>query len=1033
MGNEHSQEAATQRSSDSESDDFDLSQIPDTRRNRPPSPSNTPTDLPEAEVTPAAPPPKSVSRKSQMPAARTHKRKIKKTKQPRANSKKKRRQSRTEDTQCESESEETAEVSVGPEEMAQQEEQRRIAEEGLARERMKRVRETEPEMFDDYALSDDSENEEDNGQDGAHKSKNPESDAGAIEGDDPSTVRIAEERPEEPDQDQVDSSQESRAESRSESEQSSEAVAVPEAVQETPFARPQKRKRSHATLSPGSPQRTKSSKKQRRKSTRSADEGSGIDVDDPADDVEESADRNDEDQGRATKRRQSLMDDFAQPYEKGSALRHLIYNPESPRRQKVAVLVPTTNTKPVAHKPRLENGESSRPSQTKPLHLKRRKSTSSEADVVSSPRRKDVWSLDNVVEPEGLATSTARRTAADSSDENTSDVEYQPPSPAPVQENTPDQTGLSEDRSDAENQSPRPDTNKSTTTKKRPRKGKTFARSSSATASTPKLPASSLRCRRCNQQFKTRGAMQKHMGDPTAHENLLGCDECEEEFATVAAFRRHRRETGHGGGKAQTGKTGRFTTDEADKLDRWRDMFCDEHGINNYEFNELMTAATKKGSTHWSYKFIDKKEFMHEYYAVLPGRDRRSMLRNRGRYSNADNSKFTEEDDADIVRLVGEIGQKWTEIGERLTRDPEKIRQRWKNKLQFGDTLISGNWDKEEDKRFRDAIKTVRRMSKSGDSPDEETFNWTAVSSMVKTRTPQQCANHWRGLHGTNIKGVWVDSGLDLIFKGKSPSKMEQRLAGKKLSEKRVEDSDSEEDNGEAQGLEKEQDVSGNSVEGEKEGGDSDSKVHDDNSNSASKSGSDGASEAEESDTNKGTPRRRPALEKTKTPAHALSFSQAFGETQAHSSAMKKSAKRRQKYGPSQDQPSPGIAVQVRPERSPEFGRRLQEVLNPTSQADGEDGGSEAEDEGQVSSSDPEGESPKQSGSAGSSGSKTPESDGQEVLETFDGERQPVVKGNGPEEFMPSPSRKKYSSRRKERREVRWPEDSDSERAADSE
>jgi hypothetical protein len=1045
MGNEQSQEARTQHSSESESDDFDLSQIPDTRRNRSPTTSKSPTKSREAGTPSVAPPPEPPSRRSQMPAKRTHRRKVKKITQPRANSKKKRKQSRTTDTtQSDSESEEAAEADVDPEAMAQQEEQRRIADEGLLRERMRRVRETEPEMFDDYALSDDSENEN-HGQEGAPQSNNQESGSEAIGDDDPSAAGIQDTRLIESDEARTDSSQGLRVESvesPSGSEHSLRSVALPEAVHETPFVPPQKRKRSHASLSPSSPRKTKSNKKQRSEDVRSSGEATDVEVRSPLEEAEESADRSDGDQDTIFRRRQSIIDDFAQPYEKGSDLRHPIYNPKSPRQQGIAVLVPTTNTKVAAHNHRMENGESSRAPQVKRLQLKRRKANSSEASMGSGPYRKDVWSLDDIAEPEGLATSTARRIARDRSGDTVSDVEVQSPGsgPEPVQEAIADGAKSSEDRHDAEHQSSSPSaTSQPTAAQKRPKKAKIPARSSPATASRPKLPAGSLRCPRCNKQFTSEKARRKHMEDPTVHDNLHGCDHCDEEFATKAALNRHRKEKEHGGPRVSigsTGSTGRFTQEEADKLDRWRDLFCDDHGINDYDFNEMMTASTKKGDKHWPYKFITKRDFQQEYYAVLPERDRRSMLRIRSRYQNVDKSKFTNEDDADIVRLVEEIGQKWIEIGERLTRDPEKVRLRYKNKLMFGDSLVSGVWDKEEEKRYREAIKAIRLMSRSGAAPEQESFNWTAVSSMVKTRTPQQCANHWRALHGTNVKGVWVDSGLDIIYKGKSPSKMEQRLAGKKLSAKLVEDSDSEEANGDKNEHEERPGVAGDLIEGQDDdSGSGPGAAKIDDSSGLPKSDANGTSEDEGLASNQGTPRRKPALEKTnKTPAHALSVSQAFGETQAHSSDMKKSAKRRQTYGPSQEQPSPGIAVQVRPERSPEFDRRLQEVLNPTSENDGEetgeDGSDAPEDEDQALSSDSEDNSQEEHEDYVANAAR---SDEQAVAKMSNGERRrPMLEANLTTDFIPSPSKKKYSSRREEQRKVRWPEDSDSDHAADS-
>jgi hypothetical protein len=66
---------------------------------------------------------------------------------------------------------------------------------------------------------------------------------------------------------------------------------------------------------------------------------------------------------------------------------------------------------------------------------------------------------------------------------------------------------------------------------------------------------------------------------------------------------------------------------------------------------------------------------------------------------------------------------------------------------------------------------------------------------------------------------------------------------------------------------------------------------------------------------------------------------------------VKRTAKRRRKSDPSQDQPSPGIAVQVRPERSPEFGQRLEEVLEDVKsdvEPSNDESGHSSADEGEL-------------------------------------------------------------------------------------
>lgn len=793
-------------------------------------------------------------------------------KKPRANSEKKRTRNRDGEDQ---ESTAESQLSSAPEEPEPEDEEARLAEQVLRREERRRIREQEPEMFDDYAMSDDSEEPAQPVQDAAGSEKMARDDH--VDG----TSHELEATGQCDHQDGSDARNEVPNATQPEAEHVSGAR-EPTMVGETPLPKPRKRKQRE-DHPPTSPKRQKSKKRQKTAVTPpppETDRHGNVEQLVPEATVVR----------KPTKRSQSNMEDYTEPFTKGSDLRHPVYNPESPAggrpKQAFEVVVPmstagpsnsTPDSEPPVPEEHLDVPDPPRPQSN---GLRRRKKGPLPSPVKKT--RLDQWDVraqPELTSQNGIARSTAHRTLYDA--ESVSDSDY---------ENT---------GKEVQNISPSP-------SKKRIRsKGKEHARSSKSRTSTPTANGAprgphAFRCPICSGTFQSEKSLEKHREDPVAHDHLIECEKCDAQFATKAALARHQKERGHGAGNGQQGRTGRLMAGEVDKIEHWRETFCDQHGINHYEFNDMMTASGKPGNTSWSYKFISKREFLQEYYDVLPGRDTRSMRRYRSNFSNVDRTHdFTEQDDRDILNLVAQYGQKWTEIGDQLTRDPEIVRQRWKNKLRFEgeDTkLKQGYWDEDEHGRFRDAIKDIRDHTISKGDEDIDSFNWSAVSIKVETRNAQQCANHWRALHGKSVKGLWIDSGLSQIMNPKTPSKMEQRLAGKK-SKSRIEYSDDD----------------------------------------AMENNPIGDSEANSDE------RRKPAPGLDRTPAVGLSASQAFEQTQANTSTLKKSSKRQKRSTPSQEQPTPGIAVQHRPELSPEFVKKLEEVLDGQ---DADENGAEDEDDG---------------------------------------------------------------------------------------
>lgn len=515
-------------------------------------------------------------------------------------------------------------------------------------------------------------------------------------------------------------------------------------------------------------------------------------------------------------------------------------------------------------------------------------------------------------------------------------------------------------------------------------------------------------CNECNRQLDTAIAFKRHMKDPSVHQNLQQCEVCQEKYWSLQALRAHRKDTKHGLNTSDSGGgtvTGRFTSQEEQKVERWRREFCVEYNISKETFNDLMTAAREKDLKKWNSGLITQAEFIEEFLGVLPYRQRQSMIRfGERKYNNVDQSEWTQEDDNEILRLIAEGGpqsSKWKDIGKRLGRSGESCRMRYKNYLRLRESGNRGTWTKAEDELFKRAVDEVQEASVTADDKD---FTWEAVSAKVGTRTPQQCANHYRAQNGAKVGGRWVHGGLANVSTSakrskSSPSKMDRRLSGtissrpkaaSRLSEMYItlSDDDSEEEyQKEAQSSHRSK-LSTRESENEEEqldkppeddsstsdrGEDADS---DDGSLSgSSKSQGDEAmtpynQDEESSHSSQQDDEEPPAIQpkwqnpfNARTPGKTMSTSQLFKQTQANTSAPRQPASSRLGLA-SQERPSPNIPIRHQPERSPAIKEDEDEALLDEEAEETSAGSSQSTEETPVSSSGSESEDSSESESS---------------------------------------------------------------------
>jgi hypothetical protein len=643
--------------------------------------------------------------------------------------------------------------------------------------------------------------------------------------------------------------------------------------------------------------------------------------------------------------RQSSMDGWAQKFTPGSTLKHPTLNPTPPRpsTQRVEVLVPRTSqagpsgmkqTRMQApHSSEAMDVDDEEVEADSPTNFGRKEprratyatrtgkkraepdveySTPSKEAAVNKRKGSDAGVSDSDgTSPVDIATSVAKRTfprqdEASTEDDQDSDFELT--------------QALESDNEMTQTDRPAKKARKSTGTKNTERPD----------------AANGAECARCHRTFTSQEQLRRHQKKRFAHIGLVKCLGCSEEFYATAALIKHEKDTGHGKGNGSQGRIGAFSKDEVNKLNKWRDTFCDYHNISPAEFNDMMTGTLERGKgAIWQWSFVKRSEFLKEYLNVLPNRNKRSLLRYRERnFQNVAGMKnWSAEDDKELIRLQRELGTKWVEIARRLDRTADAVSQRWRHKLQYGE-VETGEWSKAEKVKFEKILAELC-TDENGNELEDIQIPWNRISEKMGSRSAQQCSNHYRALRSKKEHGRWVKADASEKTPASSrvvASKMELRLSGQErsrrgpksgLSEEFIREDDEADDESEPaedsegeDAQEESPDAQGPESEAEDEGEDAQDESPDaqEPESKAEDEEEDDSRSSSEDDTSTAQVTRKPNPLPTKTPSKTLRSSQLFEQTQTNTSALKppQTISDKRSSQPSQERPSPNLPIQRR-------------------------------------------------------------------------------------------------------------------------
>ncbi|KAF7718454.1 Myb-like DNA-binding domain-containing protein [Penicillium ucsense] len=271
------------------------------------------------------------------------------------------------------------------------------------------------------------------------------------------------------------------------------------------------------------------------------------------------------------------------------------------------------------------------------------------------------------------------------------------------------------------------------------------------------------------------------------------------------------------GGRNQQ-KVGFFVEDEIKALEQFKIRFCNTHGVQGRLF-DAMIQHSERGGEEWPLptQVQTKNEFWNEIYDLIPDRDRRSVYRFMRRHFQDTTQKahvWTPEQDDELVRLHAHHGPKYALIAKILGRSDDDVTQRWKNRLQYRATKLTGAWSEAELVAFINSLEEYRKiLIESSADPEKagkdiwemdlKSISWGSISNgMENTRTRQQCADKWRKIAKT-IKTLRETVDPDADFDPSEAARRWQRYNGNPSRERstapKSEDlvnSDSEEEEG---------------------------------------------------------------------------------------------------------------------------------------------------------------------------------------------------------------------------------------------
>lgn len=175
-------------------------------------------------------------------------------------------------------------------------------------------------------------------------------------------------------------------------------------------------------------------------------------------------------------------------------------------------------------------------------------------------------------------------------------------------------------------------------------------------------------------------------------------------------------------------RSGKLSSQELQSVQNAVTTFINENSIDLVTFCDLVHDGQKK-TAFWS-----------QFSEVLPMRkDKNIREYMKKAYCPAVMKRpFSEHDYSELSRLVTIHGKSWQKIGRLMNRYREYCQHAYKRWEDRESKTCHGFWNAEEEIRLEQALANYS---------NSQTIDWADVATLVVTRTPIQCSDHYRARH----------------------------------------------------------------------------------------------------------------------------------------------------------------------------------------------------------------------------------------------------------------------------------------------
>ncbi|KAF8476502.1 Myb-like DNA-binding domain-containing protein [Gautieria morchelliformis] len=189
-------------------------------------------------------------------------------------------------------------------------------------------------------------------------------------------------------------------------------------------------------------------------------------------------------------------------------------------------------------------------------------------------------------------------------------------------------------------------------------------------------------------------------------------------------------------------KKGKFSSIEQHTLRTAIENYRVTSGLSQEQIVDVIFSKAKE----------EHANFWSEITATVPARPITAVYHYVHRAYNplGLQGKWTKEEDAALISAVGDHGQAWQTIKERVGRSPQDCRDRWRNHLANRSERQRGYWSKAEEEELTNIVQEL--TTAQGKNSDSDIF-WGIVSKrMGNKRGRQQCRVKWTDSLNKTVK-----------------------------------------------------------------------------------------------------------------------------------------------------------------------------------------------------------------------------------------------------------------------------------------